>query len=91
MTITTLGSRFLAAFNDIEKHIRGHLKADERISFTQLAREYAEKKRLPSQHKSALVAFASLRNAIATAPTTVGGRSRSRSRRLSRRSSGSGS
>ncbi|MEU1745799.1 CBS domain-containing protein [Micromonospora arida] len=73
MTITTLGSRFLAAFNDIEKHIRGHLKADERTSFTQLAREYAEKKRLPSQHKSALVAFASLRNAISHG-TYYGGR-----------------
>ncbi|MEU8298936.1 CBS domain-containing protein [Micromonospora sp. NPDC048909] len=73
MTITTLGARFLAAFNDIEKHIRAHLKADERIGFTQLAREYAEKKRLPNQHKSALVAFASLRNAISHG-TYYGGR-----------------
>ncbi|WP_158566471.1 hypothetical protein [Micromonospora craterilacus] len=38
MTITTLGARFLAAFNDIEKHVRAHLKVDEHIGFIQLVR-----------------------------------------------------
>jgi predicted transcriptional regulator len=64
VTITTAGARFLAAFNDIEKHIRASLRADVSAGFAQLAREYADKKRLPNHHKSALVAFASLRNAI---------------------------
>ncbi|MCW3843701.1 CBS domain-containing protein [Micromonospora yasonensis] len=64
MTITTAGARFLAAFNEIEKHIRASLRADNRDGFAQLAREYADKKRLPTPHKSALLAFAALRNAI---------------------------
>ncbi|MGV9766449.1 CBS domain-containing protein [Micromonospora tulbaghiae] len=62
--ITTAGSRFLAAFNDIEKHIRGILRASNGDGFAQLAREYADKKRLPAHHRSALLAFAALRNAI---------------------------
>lgn len=64
MTFPTPGARFLAAFNNIENHLRTSLNAETYVEFTQLARRYAEKKQLPAQHLSALLAFASLRNAI---------------------------
>jgi hypothetical protein len=64
MTASNRGMQFVAAFNDIEGHFRAVLGADEYVPFTTMAREYAEKKRLSREHLAALVAFASLRNAI---------------------------
>jgi CBS domain-containing protein len=65
MALPTPGIRFVAAFNNIENHLRTTLHADKHIEFAQLVHRYAaEKKRLPAQHLTALLAFASLRNAI---------------------------
>jgi CBS domain-containing protein len=58
------GDQFLAAFNDIEDRFRRVLKRDDHVEFAQMAREYADKKRLPSVQREALLAFAALRNAI---------------------------
>lgn len=58
------GARFLAAFNEIESHFRTVLKVGDHVEFAQMAREYADKKRLPRQQRDTLAAFASLRNAI---------------------------
>jgi predicted transcriptional regulator len=56
--------QFLTAFNEIEDHFRAALGADEHIEFAQMARVYAAKNRLPLRQLDALLAFASLRNAI---------------------------
>lgn len=58
------GDRFLAAFNDIEDRFRLVLGVDEHVGFMTMARQYADRKRLPAAHRDALQAFASLRNAI---------------------------
>lgn len=58
------GTRFIAAFNDIEDHFRSSLRADEHVEFIQLARDYADRRRLPRSQRDALAAFAALRNAI---------------------------
>jgi CBS domain-containing protein len=58
------GARFLAAFNDIEDRFRRVLGLDEHAEFAQMARQYSDKKRLPPAQRDALLAFASLRNAI---------------------------
>jgi hypothetical protein len=79
MTASDRGTRFVAAFNDIEGHLRAVLGADEHVPFINLAREYAERKRLPRDHLAALVAFASLRNGSATPATTTVAPSPSRS------------
>jgi CBS domain-containing protein len=63
MTLPTPGARFLAAFNNIEDHLRTNLQAEKYVEFAQLARRYADK-RLSAQQLTALLAFASLRNAI---------------------------
>ena len=60
----TLGARFLAAFNEIEDHVRGALGAPEHESFAALVPRFADRKRLPRQQRDALSAFTSLRNAI---------------------------
>jgi CBS domain-containing protein len=58
------GTQFLAAFNEIEDCFRATLAADEHVDFAALTRAYAERKRLPFRQRDALIAFASLRNAI---------------------------
>jgi len=58
------GDRFLAAFNEIEDRFRRVLGLDEHAEFAQMARQYADRKRLPPVQREALVAFAALRNAI---------------------------
>jgi predicted transcriptional regulator len=58
------GTRFLAAFNEIEDCFRAASGTDEHVGFSQMARAYADKKRLPLPQRDALLAFASLRNAI---------------------------
>lgn len=58
------GERFLAAFNEIEDRFRRVLGLDEHAEFAEMARRYADKKHLPSVQRDALLAFASLRNAI---------------------------
>jgi hypothetical protein len=58
------GERFLAAFNEIEDRFRRALGLDEHAEFAEMARRYADKKHLPSVQRDALLAFASLRNAI---------------------------
>ncbi|PYC65478.1 hypothetical protein C7C45_28540 [Micromonospora arborensis] len=73
VTITTAGARFLAAFNDIEKHFRSTLRADVAVGFAQLIRDYGQRRPLSHHQKNALVAFASLRNAISHG-TYYGGR-----------------
>ncbi|MBQ1028487.1 CBS domain-containing protein [Micromonospora sp. C97] len=73
MTITTAGARFLAAFNDIENHFRSTLRADVAVGFAQLIRDYGQRRTLSQQQRNALVAFASLRNAISHG-TYYGGR-----------------
>jgi len=64
MTTSDLGSRFMAAFNDIEGHLRSSLGRRGNARFTDMAQEYAETEHLPQEHLEALRAFASLRNAI---------------------------
>ena len=58
------GARFLAAFNDIESHFRSVLGADDHAEFGEMARKYAGSRHLPRDSQDALLAFASLRNAI---------------------------
>jgi hypothetical protein len=58
------GERFLAAFNEIEDRFRRELGLDEHAEFAEMARLYADKKHLPRVQRDALLAFASLRNAI---------------------------
>ena len=64
MIVKSAGARFMAAFNDIEDHLRATLHADVHVEFTQLARAYSDRKRLNRQQRDALAAYASLRNAI---------------------------
>lgn len=64
MAPSTLSARFLTAFNRIENQLRTSLQAEEHVNFASLANRYAQKRRLPEQHRRALIAFASLRNAI---------------------------
>ena len=59
------GARFMAAFNEIENHIRHALAEDTHTEFSALARRYAERKRLTREQRDALSAFGALRNAIA--------------------------
>ena len=58
------GTRFLAAFNEIEDHFRKVLGADEHAEFQRMAQSYAASRHLPREQRDALSAFASLRNAI---------------------------
>jgi CBS domain-containing protein len=58
------GSRFLAAFNEIEDHFRNELGVDDHAEFMSMAREYAGSRRLPKEYRDELSAFAALRNAI---------------------------
>lgn len=58
------GSRFLAAFNEVEDHFRSVLGPGTRVDFGQMARDYGERKHLPRRQLDALAAFAGLRNAI---------------------------
>ena len=59
------GSRFLAAFNDIEDHFRRELGMDQHSEFMGLAREYAKRRHLNRAQLDALSSLALLRNAIA--------------------------
>lgn len=56
---------FLAAFNEIERHLRRELGEDRHVGFTWMVNELHERGRLPERQQRALVAFARLRNAIA--------------------------
>lgn len=60
----TRGARFLAAFNDLERHFGAALDIHEFESFKRLARRYADHRRLPQEHRDALEVFGNLRNAI---------------------------
>jgi len=62
--MSACSTRFLAAFNEIEDCLRVALEADEHVEFAQMARAYADKRRLRLPQRDALLAFASLRNAI---------------------------
>jgi hypothetical protein len=59
-----LGGRFLAAFNQIEDQFRQVLGVDEHAGFAWMARQYADRNRLPAAQRDALLAFALLLNAI---------------------------
>jgi hypothetical protein len=58
------GSRFLAAFNDIENLFHSMIGEDKHVDFAQLERAYDAKYRLPGQHREALRVFRKLRNTI---------------------------
>ena len=58
------GVRFLAAFNDIEDHMRSSLQADQHVEFIRLARDFANRKHLTQRSVTPSVPSASLRNAI---------------------------
>jgi predicted transcriptional regulator len=62
--LTSNGTRFLSAFNEIEELFRSKLGADQHVDFAQLESEYGDKYRLPVPHRNALRAFRELRNAI---------------------------
>jgi predicted transcriptional regulator len=57
-------TRFLAAFNEIEDHLRRALGADAHVDFGQLTRVFAARRHLLRAQVDALSAFAALRNAI---------------------------
>lgn len=57
-------TRFMAAFNDIEAHVRKSLSAAEHEDFSSLALRFGDKQHLLPNQMSALRAFISLRNAI---------------------------
>ena len=59
------GTRFMAAFNEIEDYFRQSLGEDGHVDFGALLNRYADKRRLTRDQRVALAAFASLRNAIA--------------------------
>jgi hypothetical protein len=58
------GTRFLAAFNGIEDHLRRVLGADDQAEFERLAQDYAASRHLTRELREALTVFAPLRNAI---------------------------
>jgi len=58
------GTRFMAAFNDIEDHFRTSLHKDEHVEFGQLMRSFADRNHLTWAQRDALSAFGLLRNAI---------------------------
>jgi len=60
----SLGARFLAAFNDIEDQVRNELHAGLHVEFATLARQFAARKHLLRPQLEALLAYATLRNAI---------------------------
>lgn len=60
----TSAARFIAAFNDVENHLRDVLAASPGASFKSMLDDYASQHRLPARHKTALETFARLRNAI---------------------------
>lgn len=55
---------FLAAFNDIENHLRNELSARKSDGFSWMVRLAARKSLISDTHSEALQAFADLRNAI---------------------------
>ena len=55
---------FLAAFNDIENHLRSVLNAKKSDGFSWMVRLAERKHLIPDAHSEALQAFADLRNAI---------------------------
>jgi hypothetical protein len=59
------GTRFMAAFNEIEDHLRHVLGVDQHTEFSTLVNRFADKKHLTRYQRAALAAFGSLRNAIA--------------------------
>lgn len=57
-------TRFIAAFNEIEQHLRTSLDKADHVPFGALVTEYESTRDAPKNHVIALRAFASLRNAI---------------------------
>ena len=55
---------FLAAFNDIEQHLRSTLKAENSDSFWRIVDKARDKHILSSKQAEALKDFSNLRNAI---------------------------
>lgn len=64
MVATSAGTRFIAAFNDIEGHLRSVLHADIHEEFGSLVRKFAARKYLNREQEDALRAYGDLRNAI---------------------------
>lgn len=62
--MTTPASAFLAAFNDIESHLRASLNARNSDGFTWMVRLAAKKNLVTEQQSRTLQEFAELRNAI---------------------------
>lgn len=59
-----LGREFLAAFNEIEQHLRRALQRSRGVPLSKMLDDYAERYRLPPEHLHALKIFAGLRNTI---------------------------
>jgi hypothetical protein len=63
-TSLSLGGRFIAAFNDIEAHLRATLGEDVNTPFAKMVRTSFDKRRLTVEQRDALLDFAELRNVI---------------------------
>jgi len=59
-----LGREFLAAFNEIEQHLRRALQRSRGVPLNKMLDEYAERTSLPPEHLRALKVFSGLRNTI---------------------------